>query len=270
MLSLKESHAVSLFGKFKRSEVYQFSKLKVYEPSNSKFAIYGPIELNFQNHTKFVKVTETKSFILPQYWRFIDGIEEITQKSENEKIDVVGIVFDIENEKEITVGNGYRKRQTTVKSFKLMDQTGKITVSCWGEKSKIQLKEHQIIAIKKARITNYGGKSLNVLGHVDTDPEHVKVKELKIWKQTQNVALAQLIKATKSVTDEAKMNKKRDYSKAANTIISSMINVRDIYHLTNAVPQETLFIVPAKIKKINNNMYFQKANQTSSFLKCSA
>ena len=28
------------------------------------------------------------------------------------------------------------------------------------------------------------------------------------------------------------------------------------------MPQETFFIVPAKIKKINNNMYFQKANKT--------
>ena len=256
-----ESQAVLNFGKFKKEQLYQFSNLKVYEPSSPTFALYGSIELNAQNHSKFVKIEKTKSFILPQYWRFIDGIEDIAEKSENEKIDVVGMVFDIENEKEITVGRDHRKRPTTVRSFKLIDQTGKITVSCWGEKSKIQLQEHQIIAIKKARISNYGGKSLTVLGYIEENPKHVKVKELKTWKQTQKLMLARLIKETKSVTDESGMSRKHDYSKAKTTTVSNVIDVRDTFHLTNALPQQTLFIVPAKIKKINNNMFFQKANK---------
>ena len=253
-----ESQAVLHFGKFKKEELYQFSNLKVYEPTNPAFAIYGSIELNFQNHTKFVKINETKSFILPQYWRFIDGIQDIVQKSENEKIDVVGMVFDVGDEHEVTVGRDQKRRKTTVKSFKLIDQTGKVTVSCWGDKSKIQLQQYQIIAIKKARVTNYGGKTLTVLGHIEKKPKHVKVTEINLWKQSQNAALEQLIKATKSVTDESKMNVKHDYSNAKVTTVSEALDVRDAYHFTTALPEETFFIVPAKIKKINNNMFFQK------------
>ena len=63
-----------------------------------------------------------------------------------------------------------------------------------------------MIAIKKVRITNYGGCSLAVLGYIEQKPRHQKVDELITWKQTQNAALKRLIKAAKNVTNPESMN----------------------------------------------------------------
>ena len=71
--------------------------------------------------------------------------------------------------------------------------------------------------------------------------------------------LARLIKETKSVTDESGMTRKHDYSKAKTTTVSNVIDVRDTFHLTNGMPQQTLFIVPAKIKKTSNNIFSSKS-----------
>ena len=76
---------------------------------------------------------------------------------------------------------------------------GKINCSCYGEKANIKLKERQVIAIKKARITNYGGCSLTVLGYIEEKLRHQKEDELITRKQRQNAALKQLIKAGKKV-----------------------------------------------------------------------
>ena len=44
-----------------------------------------------------------------------------------------------------------------------------INVNFWGELSKLQIKEGDIIAINGARVSNFGGKSLNL------SEEHAKV-----------------------------------------------------------------------------------------------
>ena len=74
-------------------------------------------------------------------------------------------------------------------SFNLFEETGKINCSCWEEKANIILKKHQVIAIKKARITNHGGCSLTLLGHIEQKRRHQKLNELITWKQTQNAVL---------------------------------------------------------------------------------
>ena len=258
-----ELQAIQHYANLKKEGLYQVSKIKVYEPRNAKYAMYGPIELTCTQNTKFIAVNETssKQFILPQHWRFVENISSIATKQVNSKIDVLGLICDLQEPREVTVGNGSSRRVTNVLSFNLFDETGKINCSCWREKANVKLKEHQIIAVKKARVINYGGCSLTVLGYIEEKPRHQKVDELITWKQTQNAALKQLIEAAKNVTNSESMKTVRDYSKARTVQISDLIILKDTHYFTHTLPTETLFKVSAKIQKIQNNMFFQKQNK---------
>jgi ssDNA-binding replication factor A large subunit len=47
--------------------------------------------------------------------------------------------------------------------FSIMDKSNEcINVNVWGELSELQINEGDILAINGARVSNFGGKSLNV------------------------------------------------------------------------------------------------------------
>ncbi len=63
-------------------------------------------------------------------------------------------------------------RQVSLKTFDLVDQTAKVQVSTWWKQAAVNIKPFQIIGIKKAKVSNYGNKSLSVQGYIEFAPQH--------------------------------------------------------------------------------------------------
>ena len=64
-----EWQAIQQAANLPKEGLHQISKIKVHEPRDAKYAMYGPIDLTCTQNAKFVAVRETssKQFILPQH-----------------------------------------------------------------------------------------------------------------------------------------------------------------------------------------------------------
>lgn len=87
-------------------------------------------------------------------------------------IDVIGVITSVDQVGQIQLKNGQNREKRTVQ---LADDTG---VGCmatfWGDVAKDEgLKEGVIVAIKGAKVSDYGGKSLNVSSEssIEYDPK---------------------------------------------------------------------------------------------------
>ena len=156
---------------------------------------------------------------------------------------------------------------THLRNFKIMDETGIISVAVWGIETTLKLTVNKIIAIKKALIRSYGGKSLTVGGYIELDPKHAKIDELKKFKHEKNATFKAIIDKTKSITDDSLRLSKRDWSVATTKTIQQMKKVQDAYYFTNKMPLETTFKVLAQITKVKNNMFYTKNNEQNWCLK---
>ena len=88
----------------------------------------GPIESASTQNTRFVAVNQIslKHFILPQQKRFVKNISSSGTKQVISKIDALRLICDLQEPREVTVGNESACRVTNVLSINLFDEAGKI------------------------------------------------------------------------------------------------------------------------------------------------
>ena len=221
-----KAEAIQFFAKLEQGQIYQVSAIKIYEP-NPRYALYGPLELVCTRSTKFEEIKNCKDYILPQNWKFMTDIESIQQKQDRQLIDVIGIACEIQEPREITVSNG--TRITQLKNLNLMDESGKINVAVWGSEANIKIKEGQIIAIKKARVGFYGGKSLTVAGYIELNPNNPTLHEILKFKQEKCKILKAVIDKTKKITDETLTTNNKHWKTALMKTVQRMKKVEDAY-----------------------------------------
>jgi replication factor A1 len=99
------------------------------------------------------------SSIKKQGFSFIGlkGIQDIVQ---SQAVDVVGVVVEVGVVGNVPLKSGQTKQR---KNIQLGDESGlKIQVALWGNlASMFDLQVGQVLAIKNAKVSDYGGKSLN-------------------------------------------------------------------------------------------------------------
>ena len=258
-----ENEVNKWYQKLSKGEIYSAHSLKVYQPSKN-YAPYLKIELNCTKATKFIQMQEKNknnndntAYYIPQNWNFIDNISSIQKKSYNSLIDVIGLVSDIEETKEVEIGK-IQKKLTKVRNFQLWDETGKINVSLWGIDTKLKIKNHQIIAISRALVGSYGGKSLTVRGFIELKPRDPKVDEILKFKNSNSSTLKLLSNQVKKLTDDALKTSNRDYTSAPMISIMSMKEILKRFYFTESIPTENVFKVKAKIHKFVKDLYYYK------------
>ena len=103
---------------------------------------------------------------------------------DNQYVDVVGIVHLKGDPVEISLKAGESKIKTNII---LVDQTNEVvTCTFWGNNEqllKIHEEDHPVIAIKGARVSKFGGRSVNCSDKVSIhiNPDHKKLVDLKKW-----------------------------------------------------------------------------------------
>ncbi|CAI2365883.1 unnamed protein product [Moneuplotes crassus] len=100
-------------------------------------------------------------------------------------VDVIGTVVHINNQKRIKRKNG---EETSKRDLILMDETGQIYVTIWGD-MKITLPMKSIIGVKYAKISDYNGVTLNLTykeSSIVQVPVHYRTLEISKFLETAN------------------------------------------------------------------------------------
>ncbi|XP_028451203.1 replication protein A 70 kDa DNA-binding subunit-like isoform X1 [Perca flavescens] len=135
-------------------------------------------------------------------------IAELENRDKDAIIDVIGVCKSAEDVSRITTKTS---REVSKRALDLIDTTGKVvTVTLWGEEAeKFDGSGEPVVAIKGARLSDFGGISLSALfsSTVMVNPDIPEAFSLRAWYDQGGYALdSQSLTETRSVGSGAKVN----------------------------------------------------------------
>ncbi|XP_078121637.1 replication protein A 70 kDa DNA-binding subunit-like isoform X3 [Sander vitreus] len=135
-------------------------------------------------------------------------IAELENRDKDTIIDVIGVCKSAEDVSRITTKTS---REVSKRALNLIDTTGKVvTVTLWGEEAeKFDGSGEPVVAIKGARLSDFGGISLSALfsSTVMVNPDIPEAFSLRAWYDQRGYALdSQSLTETRSVGSGAKTN----------------------------------------------------------------
>ena len=246
--------------KLKIDSIYEIYGLAPKEQP-PKFQEYGPVELNVNKNTKldikeYTDEDEDEDDdlrILTQSWSFVPNIAAIKQKPQFAVIDVIGIISDLEP---ATTQFTRNNSDTPIRRIEIVDRTSKVKVTLWDEQTKIPLKLHQVIALKRVKVSDYGGKSLNLKGYIVTKVEHTLADELSLWYMQHNTTFANIIAQIQSITTaQASIE---DYTNAVEISCQEADKMQQMFRITQKMPKLSIFKVKGSICDINSTLFHYK------------
>ncbi|XP_008994611.1 replication protein A 70 kDa DNA-binding subunit isoform X2 [Callithrix jacchus] len=171
------------------NKVYYFSKgtLKI---ANKQFtAVKNDYEMTFNNETSVMPCEDDHH--LPTVQFDFTGIDNLESKSKDSLVDIIGICKSYEDATKITVRSN--NREVAKRNIYLMDTSGKVvTATLWGEDAdKFDGSRQPVLAIKGARVSDFGGRSLSVLSSstIIVNPDIPEAYKLRGWFDSEGQAL---------------------------------------------------------------------------------
>lgn len=171
------------------NKVYYFTKgtLKI---ANKQFsAVKNDYEMTFNNETSVVPCEDDHH--LPTVQFDFTGVDDLENKSKDTLVDIIGICKSYEDATKITVKSN--NREVAKRNIYLMDTSGKVvTATLWGEDAdKFDGSRQPVMAIKGARVSDFGGRSLSVLSSstIIMNPDIPEAYKLRGWFDAEGQAL---------------------------------------------------------------------------------
>lgn len=172
------------------NKVYYFSKgsLKI---ANKQFsAVKNDYEMTFNNETSVIPCED--SHHLPTVKFDFTGISDLENKPKDSLVDIIGICKNFEDASKIIVKSN--NREVSKRNIYLMDTSGKVVcATLWGEDAdKFDGSRQPVMAIKGARVSDFGGRSLSVLSSstVIVNPDIPEAYKLRGWFDSEGQSLA--------------------------------------------------------------------------------
>ncbi|KAM6164445.1 replication protein A 70 kDa DNA-binding subunit [Rhynchocyon petersi] len=171
------------------NKVYYFSKgtLKI---ANKQFtAVKNDYEMTFNNETSVIPCDDDRH--LPTVQFDFTGIDELENKSKDSLVDILGICKSYEDATKIIVKSN--NREVSKRNIYLMDMSGKVvSATLWGEDAdRFDGSRQPVMAIKGARVSDFGGRSLSVLSSstIIVNPDIPEAYKLRGWFDSEGQAL---------------------------------------------------------------------------------
>ncbi|XP_072795146.1 replication protein A 70 kDa DNA-binding subunit isoform X2 [Vicugna pacos] len=171
------------------NKVYYFSKgtLKI---ANKQFtSVKNDYEMTFNNETSVMPCEDGHH--LPTVQFDFTGISDLESKSKDSLVDIIGICKSYEDVTKITVKSN--NREVSKRNIYLMDMSGKVVnATLWGEDAdRFDGSRQPVMAIKGARVSDFGGRSLSVLSSstVIMNPDIPEAYKLRGWFDSEGQAL---------------------------------------------------------------------------------
>ncbi|EQB78307.1 replication protein A DNA-binding subunit [Camelus ferus] len=171
------------------NKVYYFSKgtLKI---ANKQFtSVKNDYEMTFNNETSVMPCEDGHH--LPTVQFDFTGISDLESKSKDSLVDIIGICKSFDDVTKITVKSN--NREVSKRNIYLMDMSGKVVnATLWGEDAdRFDGSRQPVMAIKGARVSDFGGRSLSVLSSstVIMNPDIPEAYKLRGWFDSEGQAL---------------------------------------------------------------------------------
>uniref|UniRef100_A0AAQ5ZBC9 Replication protein A subunit n=1 Tax=Amphiprion ocellaris TaxID=80972 RepID=A0AAQ5ZBC9_AMPOC len=135
-------------------------------------------------------------------------IAELENRDKDAIIDLIGVCKSAEDVSRITTKSS---REVSKRALSLIDTTGKVvTVTLWGEEAeKFDSSGQPVVAIKGARLSDFGGRSLSALfsSTVMVNPDIPEAFRLRAWYDQEGYAFdSQSLTETRSSVSGSRMN----------------------------------------------------------------
>ena len=161
-------------------KVYYVSKARL-QPSKPQFSnLSHPYELSLDRESQ-IEPSEDEANVPKTHFDFVK-LNTIENKEENSTVDILGIIQTVNPHFELTsrAGKKFDRRDIVL----VDDSNYSITVGLWNQLAlDFNLPEGSVVAIKGARVSDFGGKSLS-MGFTSTltpNPEVPEAYTLKGW-----------------------------------------------------------------------------------------
>ncbi|MEE6469176.1 hypothetical protein FKM82_008528 [Ascaphus truei] len=184
--------ADKFFSLLEVNKVYYFSKGTLKIANKQYTSVKNDYEMTFNSETSVIPCDDSSDVPTVQF-DFV-AISELENKNKDTLLDVIGICKSFDEVTKITIKSN--NREVSKRSIHLMDSSGKmVTTTLWGEDAeKFDGSGQPVVAIKGARLSDFGGRSLSVLSAstVMLNPDIPEAFKLRGWFDSEG----QVVEAT--------------------------------------------------------------------------
>ncbi|XP_071381373.1 replication protein A 70 kDa DNA-binding subunit-like isoform X2 [Centroberyx affinis] len=189
-----------------QGKVYYISKASLKMANKQYTTLKNEYEMTLHANSSIVPCGDSQG--VPTMQCDFVPIAELENRDKDAIIDVIGVCKSAEEVSRITTKTS---REVSKRALNLMDTTGKVvTVTLWGEEAeRFDGSELPVVAIKGARLSDFGGRSLSVLfsSTVMVNPDIPEAFRLRAWYYQEGYALnSQSLTETRSAGSGARVN----------------------------------------------------------------
>ncbi|KAG2458722.1 RFA1 protein, partial [Polypterus senegalus] len=170
------------------NKVYYISKGTLKIANKQYTSVKNDYEMTLNNETSIVPCDDAMDVPMVQF-EFIP-IGELENKEKDSVVDIIGVCKSYDDVTKITTKSS---REVSKRAIHLIDRTGKvITTTLWGEEAeRFDGSSQPVVAIKGARLSDFGGRSLSVLfsSTLLMNPDIPEAFKLRGWFDSEGHAL---------------------------------------------------------------------------------
>ncbi|XP_070700384.1 replication protein A 70 kDa DNA-binding subunit-like [Pempheris klunzingeri] len=194
------------FSLVEQGKVYYITKATLKVANKQYTAVKNDYEMTLHAHSSIIPCDDGQG--IPTLHCDFVPIAELENRDADAIVDVIGVCKSADDVSRITTKTS---REVSKRALNLIDTTGKVvTATLWGgEAEKFDGSGQPVVAIKGARLSDFGGRSLSALfsSTVMVNPDMPEAFRLRAWYDQQGYALdSQSLTETWSVGSRAKMN----------------------------------------------------------------
>ncbi|XP_030041574.1 replication protein A 70 kDa DNA-binding subunit isoform X2 [Microcaecilia unicolor] len=171
------------------NKVYFFSKGTLKIANKQYTAVKNDYEMTFTNETSVIPCEDSADVPTVQF-DFV-SIGDLENKDKDTLVDIIGVCKSFEDVSKIIVKSN--NREVSKRNIHLMDTSGKmVTATLWGEEAdRFDGSRQPVVAIKGARLSDFGGRSLSVLSAstLMLNPDIPKSFQLRAWFDSEGQVL---------------------------------------------------------------------------------
>jgi len=188
-----------LFDKIQKGQVYIVSNGDLKSPNLQYNKLSAPYELVITKSTTIEMVSDADASSIPKTMYKFVKLSALEQMSVPNDADILGVVQTVGELRNIQSkkGNELVKLDVTI-----VDETAQLSVTLWGTDAtnfSVDNDPHPVLAIKGARVSDFGGRSASVSfnSEMDMNPDHEDAHALKGWYDSQqgNVTVKSMTQA---------------------------------------------------------------------------
>lgn len=176
------------FSLVEQGKVYYISKATLKVANKQYTSLKNDYEMSLHANSSIVPCDDTTD--IPALHCDFVPIAELENRDKDAIIDVIGVCKSADDVSRITTKTS---REVSKRALNLIDTTGKVvTVTLWGEEAeKFDSSGEPVVAIKGARLSDFGGRSLSALfsSTVMVNPDMPEAFSLRAWYDQGGFAL---------------------------------------------------------------------------------